>query len=107
MLSEFGGLAFPGESGWGNDSVSDGAELVRRVGDLWGAMRDCAGLSGACWTQLTDTYQEVKGLLSFDRIPKAPLEELRAGIAGRANLAPERVQPAKGTRGKPCPMSRS
>jgi hypothetical protein len=52
-------------------------------------------LAGACWTQLTDNYQEVNGLLTMDRAPKADLDELRRATEGRpATGQPE--QPSGG-----------
>ena len=39
-------------------------------------------ISGYCWTQLTDTYQETNGLVRMDRTPKAPLARLRAALVG-------------------------
>jgi hypothetical protein len=41
-----------------------------------------AQLAGFCYTQLTDTYQEVNGLLYADRTPKADLEALAAATRG-------------------------
>jgi len=35
-------------------------------------------LRGYCYTQMYDVYQEQNGLLTFEREPKVPLEELRA-----------------------------
>jgi hypothetical protein len=40
-------------------------------------------LAGACWTQLTDTYQEINGLLTADRTPKADLNLLHAALHGQ------------------------
>jgi hypothetical protein len=34
-------------------------------------------VQGFCYTQLTDVEQEVNGLLTYDRKPKAPLEKIR------------------------------
>jgi hypothetical protein len=39
-------------------------------------------LAGYAYTQFTDTYQEVNGLLKMDRTPKLPLE-----VVNRANRA--------------------
>jgi len=33
-------------------------------------------LAGFCYTQFTDKFQEINGLLYADRTPKVPLEEL-------------------------------
>jgi hypothetical protein len=51
---------------------------------LWSAVRASSALAGACWTQLTDTYQEVNGLLTADRTPKADLEAFRRATTGEA-----------------------
>jgi hypothetical protein len=83
VLSEFGGVAFADDPGWGYDSVATPDELVGRVADLWETVRESEGLAGGCWTQLTDTYQEVNGLLRFDRSPKAPLEAFHQAVSGR------------------------
>ena len=37
-------------------------------------------ICGFCVTQLTDTYQEINGLMDFDRNYKANKEELRKAI---------------------------
>jgi hypothetical protein len=33
--------------------------------------------SGFCYTQFTDTFQEANGLLTAERAPKIPLDEIR------------------------------
>ena len=35
------------------------------------------GFTGYCYTQLTDVFQEVNGLLDMERRPKADLAEIR------------------------------
>ena len=35
------------------------------------------GFCGTCYTQLTDVFQEVNGLLDMERNPKADLAEIR------------------------------
>ncbi len=67
---------------WGYSSVSSPEELLAQYAALVGALGLVPGLSGFCYTQLTDTYQEVNGLLRGDRTPKVPLDGLR-----RANHA--------------------
>ena len=47
-------------------------------------MHGSSALAGACWTQLTDTYQEVNGLLTMERVPKADVEALRRATLGEA-----------------------
>ncbi len=86
VLSEFGGVALrtgQEEAGaWGYGDVGSPAELVARYRDLWAAVHATDVLAGACWTQLTDTFQEVNGLLRADRTPKADLAELAAATRG-------------------------
>jgi len=45
-------------------------------------------LSGFCYTQFTDTYQEANGLLRADRTPKLPLEVIFRAIAGTEMSVP-------------------
>jgi hypothetical protein len=39
-------------------------------------------LSGFCYTQFADTYQEANGLLRSDRTPKVAMARIRAATAG-------------------------
>ena len=83
-LSEFGGIAFipagakvPGES-WGYSGVEKSAEsaLSRLRSQLTAIAR--LGFAGFCYTQITDVEQEVNGLMTYDRKPKFPVEEVKA-----------------------------
>jgi hypothetical protein len=38
-------------------------------------------LSGFCYTQFADTYQEANGLLYADRTPKIPLARIAAAVS--------------------------
>ena len=51
-------------------------------------MRNLPLLSGFCYTQFTDTYQEANGLLHADRTPKVPFERIAAATAGPSALRP-------------------
>lgn len=83
MLTEFGGISFDdGSDDWKYQAVRTPEELVDRYRDLWAAVHASDRLAGACWTQLTDTYQEANGLLRMDRTPKAPVEDLAAATRG-------------------------
>ena len=79
LLTEFGGIAMKrDESGvaWGyNKGAESEDELLQRLQEL---MRGIVGtkFQGFCYTQLTDVQQEVNGLLTVDRIPKADLYRL-------------------------------
>lgn len=93
MLTEFGGVKWTtgpaAANAWGYSEASSAEDYDRRVGDILrpvqrgtiGGGRE-QGLSGWCWTQLTDTLQETNGLLTEDREPKLPIERLRALILG-------------------------
>lgn len=82
MLTEFGGIAFvppeARETTWGYDRVDTAEEFAARYARLLGVVHRLPLLSGFCYTQFTDTYQEANGLLTMDRTPKIPLEQIRA-----------------------------
>ncbi len=86
VLSEFGGVALrsPEDEGWGYADATSPEDLLARYRAQWAAVHGSTALAGACWTQLTDTYQEVNGLLDMDRVPKVDLEELRRATLGEA-----------------------
>lgn len=85
LVSEFGGIAFENDSAdshWGYSTASDPADFVAKVRDMCIALGPDSALIGFCYTQLTDTMQEVNGLLDENRNPKAPMAELRSAILG-------------------------
>jgi hypothetical protein len=83
MLTEFGGIAFAGDSTtWGYATVPDAETFARRYEALLRAVRSLGLLSGFCYTQFADTYQEANGLLYPDRTPKIPLARVRAATSG-------------------------
>ena len=85
FLSEFGGIALKqsgAEPGWGYSVAKDGKELLARYQQLMTAIHACRPLSGFCYTQLTDTFLEKNGLLTEDRIPKAPVEAIARATRG-------------------------
>jgi beta-galactosidase/beta-glucuronidase len=91
MLTEFGGVRYtPGLSAeqadqrtWGYSTAVDAEDFARRLDDLLTAVHGSEVLAGFCYTQLADTLQEANGLLDEDRVPKLPVERLRAIITGR------------------------
>jgi len=87
MLTEFGGIAFQPDAerddAWGYTAATDGDDWIRRITDLYEAVRASSLLAGSCWTQLTDTLQEANGLLTADRRPKVPIERIRRAVTGR------------------------
>lgn len=78
MLTEFGGIALSKDAGatWGYSRASSGDDLAERYGRLLASVRAIGMMSGFCYTQFTDTYQETNGLLYFDRTPKFPLDDI-------------------------------
>ena len=84
MLTEFGGIAFSrgDRRTWGYSRCSTPEELLRRYRELLGVVRELGVLSGFCYTQFADTYQEGNGLLFADRTPKIPVEEIAAATRG-------------------------
>ncbi|MBQ2712296.1 MAG: beta galactosidase jelly roll domain-containing protein [Clostridia bacterium] len=83
VISEFAGIGYKNgaESGWGyGDMVKDSASYVGRLRELVAALKKIDGISGFCVTQLTDVETEINGLTDINRVPKAPIEELKKAI---------------------------
>lgn len=91
---EFGGFLFvpPDKTGrfadntWGyyGIEIKTPADFVKAIREQVECMTSDPRCSGFCYTQLTDVEQEQNGILTYDRIPKAPLKDLcRAFRAGR------------------------
>jgi len=81
MLTEFGGIAClaPPEQAsgaWGYAMVEDMRSFGARFEALMHAVIHTSMFSGFCYTQFADTFQEATGLLTADRRPKLPLEEV-------------------------------
>ena len=79
LLTEFGGIGYDvsGEKGWGYTSVRNEAEFLEDYRRLMDAVYASEGLWGFCYTQLTDVEQEINGLYTYDRKPKADPEKIR------------------------------
>jgi beta-galactosidase/beta-glucuronidase len=78
LISEFGGIAFSGEEGgWGYSTVANAEEFLERYDALISALLQSETVRGFCYTQLTDVEQEVNGLLTYDRRPKADPARIR------------------------------
>lgn len=86
MVTEFGGVRFEvGDAhadGWGYSSAVDAQEFEHAVAAVIGAVRSSRPVVGFCYTQLTDTGQEVNGLCDENRVPKLPEEIIRAIVQG-------------------------
>lgn len=83
VLTEFGGIAFdkrrePGvRHTWGYSVARNEEEFAERYRELLQVVTHIELFSGFCYTQFADTFQEANGLLTGDRTPKIPLEEIR------------------------------
>ena len=79
IMSEFGGTAYVRDTDnecWGYGvGVKNDEEFLNRFGSLIEAIKKM-NISGYCYTQVTDVEQEVNGLLTPDRTPKLPVEEI-------------------------------
>jgi glycosyl hydrolase family 2 len=77
LISEFGGIAFSGEEGWGYSTVAGAGEFLERYEALVTALLRNEAVQGFCYTQLTDVEQEINGLLTYEREPKVDLSRVR------------------------------
>jgi len=85
MLTEFGGIALSREQDpttWGYSVTTSSAQFAERYSQLLAVVRELGLLSGFCYTQFTDTYQEANGLVYADRTPKIPIEQIAAATGG-------------------------
>ncbi len=77
VVSEFGGVALAGSSGFGWSEVAGAGELLNTYRDMVEALMRPGPVEGFCYTQLTDVEQEQNGLLTFHRRPKVELGLIR------------------------------
>ncbi|CAH0121582.1 Beta-glucuronidase [Paenibacillus sp. CECT 9249] len=78
IVSEFGGIAFRTEKGWGyGNQVADEEAFAERFRKITQAIQRTDYICGYCYTQVTDVQQEMNGLLTEDRTPKIPIELIR------------------------------
>jgi hypothetical protein len=83
VLSEFGGIALGQDASvWGYSRASDTEQFTRSYERLLRAVHSIGFFSGFCYTQFADTYQEANGLLTADRRPKIPLDQLSRATRG-------------------------
>ncbi len=95
MLTEFGGIAFSASTKgtWGYSRAKTPDQLAGLYADLLQVVGSLSLLSGFCYTQFADTYQEVNGLLKDDRTPKFPLDDMIQAMKG-GHRRKRRVGPA-------------
>jgi beta-galactosidase/beta-glucuronidase len=77
IVSEFGGVALAGSTGFGWSDAADSGALLDTYRSMVEALMEPGPVEGFCYTQLTDIEHEQNGLLTFDRRPKVAPELLR------------------------------
>lgn len=83
LISEFGGIAFDGSSGWGyGRKAANADEFLKRFSQITAAIQKVPYICGYCYTQLTDVQQEVNGLLDENHRPKVDCGAVRAANRG-------------------------
>jgi hypothetical protein len=81
LMTEFGGIAYrvagpKGENEWGYSGIEPTKQaMLSRLDSLVKALRENTTIAGYCYTQLTDVEQEINGLMTYDRKPKADVAE--------------------------------
>lgn len=78
IISEYGGISFESDEGWGYDGkVKNEEEFLERFKSQTDAFKSIPNVQGYCFTQLTDIEAEQNGLLDFNRKPKVSIKEIR------------------------------
>jgi hypothetical protein len=94
VLSEFGGIACPSQPAtWGYSRCETPDQFAVQYTRLLETVRSLAVLSGFCYTQFADTYQEANGLLYANRTPKCPLAAIARATRGDDPRAVVAVDP--------------
>jgi beta-glucuronidase len=111
MNSEFGGIWWnpadaKNSAAWGyGKRPRTIEEFYKRFAGLCGTLLADPDIFGYCYTQLTDVFQEVNGLFTFDRLPKFDLARLRMiqsrpAAAETARLKPRKTRSSRRTQSK-------
>ena len=81
LMTEYGGIAMAKDAGggnWGyNGAAQDEESFLKRYAAITQVFRAMPCFCGYCYTQLTDVFQEVNGLLDMQRRPKADIGRIR------------------------------
>ena len=88
--SEYGGVAYVAEGGWGYRTKSSEEEFVKDYIEATQRFLDCGKISGFCYTQLYDVEQEQNGFSTFDRQPK--LSEKAMQQIAKCNRSVARIE---------------
>ena len=77
IISEYGGIAFTSEKGWGyGEQVRDEEAFLKRFDSITSAIKENPAFCGFCYTQVSDVQQEVNGLYTMKRKPKVSIEAI-------------------------------
>ncbi|MEA5048131.1 MAG: glycoside hydrolase family 2 TIM barrel-domain containing protein [Eubacteriales bacterium] len=80
LITEFGGIAFQAGTdtvGWGYSSAAGEEDFLAKYAAIMRPIQKSPQIQGFCYTQLMDVEQEINGLLTYDRKPKAALSRIR------------------------------
>ncbi len=85
LLTEMGGASFGKRDGenFGYGSVKTEAGLLAFLSRIFKAVYASDAIGGFCYTQLADVEQEINGLVTADRKPKADVEAIAKIITGK------------------------
>lgn len=84
LVTEFGGIAYKKSDweGWGYSGAENDDDFLARLGAVIRPLTLSGVVQGFCYTQLTDVEQEINGLVTYDRVPKVPTEQIRKIVRG-------------------------
>jgi beta-galactosidase/beta-glucuronidase len=105
MLTEFGGIALAradAKGAWGYTTCLTAEAFLEQYAALLRVVRELGILSGFCYTQFADTYQEANGLLYADRTPKVPIAQIAAATTGAPRHGAEALDPIDASTGDPA-----
>ena len=78
ILSEYGGIAFNDDRGFGyGNKVNTKEEYLNRFDAITTAVKKVHAISGYCYTQVTDIQQEINGIMDMDRNFKVDSKKLK------------------------------
>jgi beta-galactosidase/beta-glucuronidase len=79
LITEFGGISFSNRGeGWGyGNKVNSPEEYVKRFDSITTAIKKLDGVSGFCYTQLSDVHSELNGIMDAERRFKVAPEILK------------------------------
>ena len=78
FISEFGGIGWKVEGGWGYGVPESEEEFYARYKGLVDALLDSRFMFGFCYTQLYDVEQEKNGIYTYERSPKLDISKIKA-----------------------------